>query len=88
MQLLKLSHDPASAHAQADRLKDRPAKKDGGLIDVFPKPQYFQVHFQHLHEHNQQLHEELTQLKDTVAKTDEKLGRLLAMLNGKCVMGQ
>ncbi|MEQ1546205.1 hypothetical protein [Methyloglobulus sp.] len=83
MQILKLSYEPA----RANRLNNHPAKKDDSLLGLFPKPQYFQVHFQHLHEHNQQLHEELAQLKDTVAKTDEKLGRLLALLSGKSVMG-
>ncbi|NOU21245.1 MAG: hypothetical protein HOO93_05555 [Methyloglobulus sp.] len=84
MQQLKLSSAPDSVTA----LKNRYSGKDDSLLELFPKPQYFQVHFQNLHEHNQQLHEELAQLKDTVAKTDEKLGRLLALLSGKSVMGQ
>ena len=82
MQTLKLSHEHKSPHAQANSDNGHFAKKDDCLLKLFPKPQYFQVHFQHLHEHNQQLHEELAQLKDTVAQLDEKLGRLPALLGG------
>ncbi len=83
MQTLKLSFEPKSATA----LKGRYSEKDDGLIDLFPKPQYFQVHFQHIHENNQQLHEELAQLKASVAQVDEKLDRLLALLGDKCLIG-
>ncbi|NOU21604.1 MAG: hypothetical protein HOO93_07390 [Methyloglobulus sp.] len=77
MQPLKLSQAPNSVTA----LKDRYSGEDNGLIDLFPKPRYFQVHFQHIHEHNQQLQDELMQLKETVAHLDEKFGRLLTQLN-------
>ena len=80
-----LQHSPASTRppAQANRANnDRHAKNADNLIDCYPRPSYFQVHFQHLHEHNQQLHEELAQLKASVAQVDEKLGRLLAPLGG------
>jgi hypothetical protein len=78
MQTLKLSQALTSAAA----LKDRYSWKDNGLIDLFPKPQYFQVHFQHTHENTHQLQDELLQLKASVAQVDEKLERLLALLSG------
>lgn len=78
MQTAKLSLAPKSAAA----LKGRYSGKDCGLINSFPKPQYFQVHFEHLHENTSQLQAELTQLNDTVAHLDEKLGRLLGLLSG------
>lgn len=84
MQTLKLSFEPKSATA----LKGRYSGKDDDLIEQYPKPQYFQVHFQHIHENNQQHHEELAQLKASVAQVDEKLGRLLALLSSKSVTGQ
>ncbi len=84
MQTLKLSFEPKSAKV----LKGRYSVKDNGWIGLFPKPQYFQVHFQHLHENNHQLQEELAQLKASVARVDEKLGRVLALLSSKSVMGQ
>jgi hypothetical protein len=83
MQTLKLSQAPTRAFAQADRAdSDRHFGNDDGLIDCYPRPRYFQVHFQHIHEHNQQLQGELVQLKEYVAHLDEKLGRLLALLGG------
>ncbi len=88
MQTLKLSYESASIRTQANRFNNHPANKADSLLDLFPKPQYFQVHFQHIHETNHQLQEELAQLKASVAQVDEKLDRLLALLSGKCVMGQ
>jgi hypothetical protein len=79
MQTVKLSLAPKSAAA----LNVRYSGKDDGLINPFPKPQYFQVHFEHLHENTRQLQAELTPLKDTMAHFDEKLGRLLALLVDK-----
>ena len=79
MQTVKLSLAPKSAAV----LKGRYSGKDDGLINPFPKPQYFQVHFEHPHENTRQLQGELTQLKDTMAHFDEKLGRLLALLVDK-----
>jgi hypothetical protein len=83
MQTLRRSPISTRPPAQANRgNNDRHAKSDDDLIDCYPRPRYFQVHFQHLHENNQQLHEELAQLKASVAQVDEKLGRLLALLEG------
>jgi hypothetical protein len=88
MQSVKLSQAPTRALAQANRANnDRHSDNDDGLSDLYPKPQYFQVHFQHLHENNQQLHEELAKLKASVAQVDKKLDRLLALLGDKAVIG-
>ncbi len=80
MQALKLSHKSISEHAQASHAQLAYTKLSDGLIDLFPKPRYFQVHFQYLHENNVQLQLELKQLKTSVAQVDEKIERLLAML--------
>ena len=48
MQTFRLSQVPNSVTV----FKDRYSGKDDSLLELFPKPQYFQVHFQHLHEHN------------------------------------
>ncbi|MFZ2168492.1 MAG: hypothetical protein WAW61_02530 [Methylococcaceae bacterium] len=61
--------------------KDRSVQQDDDLIDLFPLPRYFQVHFQHVHENTHNLQGELAQLKDNVAKVDEKLERLMAQLS-------
>ncbi|MGZ4981381.1 MAG: hypothetical protein ACXWF8_18975 [Methylobacter sp.] len=62
-------------------LKKPNIKTEDDLIDLFPLPRYFQVHFQHAHENIHDLQGELVQLKDYVAKVDEKLERLMALLN-------
>lgn len=61
--------------------KKRRIKAEDDLIDLFPLPRYFQVHFQHVHENTHDLQGELVQLKDYVAKVDEKLERLMALLS-------
>jgi hypothetical protein len=61
--------------------KARRIKTEDDLIDLFPLPRYFQVHFQHVHENTHDLHGELAQLKDYVARVDEKLERLMALLS-------
>ncbi|MGZ8916160.1 MAG: hypothetical protein ACXW1Z_24025 [Methylobacter sp.] len=61
--------------------KQRRIKAEDDLIDLFPLPRYFQVHFQHVHENTHDLQGELVQLKDYVAKVDEKLERLMALLS-------
>jgi hypothetical protein len=74
MQTLRRSPLSTRPPAQADRAdSDRYLGNDDDLINCYPRPRYFQVHFQHIHEHNQQLHEEMAQLKASVAQVDEKL---------------
>ncbi len=81
MEVLKLVQESKSGNIPAKIAKNRSVKKDDDLIHLFPLPRYFQVHFQHVHENTQALQGELTQLKDYVAKVDEKLERLMALLS-------
>ena len=78
MQTLNLSPESNSSVIPKER-----RTKDVDLIDLFPQPRYFQVHFQHIHENVYLLQNELTQLKDQVAQVDDKLGRLLALLSAQ-----
>jgi len=80
MEKLKLVQKSKSVKIPAKTSKKRNIKKDDDLIDLFPLPRYFQVHFQHVHENTHDLQGELVQLKDYVAKVDEKLERLMALL--------
>ncbi len=81
MKTLKLSQEPKKGKIPEKTSKDRSVNKDDDLIDLFPLPRYFQVHFQHVHENTHNLQGELAQLKDNVAKVDEKLERLMAQLS-------
>jgi len=81
MEKLKLVQKPKNGKVPAKVSKSRSVKKDDDLIDLFPHSQYFQVHFQHIHENAHDLQNELAQLKNYVAKVDEKLERLIALLD-------
>lgn len=81
MKTLKLVQESKGVKSPAKTSKNRTIKADDDLIDLFPLPRYFQVHFQHVHENTQDLQGELIQLKDYVAKVDQKLERLMAMLS-------
>jgi len=81
MEKLKLVQKPKSVKTSAKTAKDRNITKDDDLIDLFPLPRYFQVHFQHVHDNAHDLQAELSQLREYVAKVDEKLDRLMALLS-------
>ncbi|WP_340123911.1 hypothetical protein [Methylobacter svalbardensis] len=81
MKTLKLVQKSKNVKIPAKIANDRMMNKDDDLIDLFPLPRYFQVHFQHVHENTHDLQGELVQLKDYVAKIDEKLERLMALLS-------
>lgn len=81
METLKLVQKTKNIKITAKLPKNRSVSKDDDLIDLFPLPRYFQVHFQYIHENTHDLQGELTQLKDYVAKVDEKLERLMALLS-------
>lgn len=81
MKALKLVQKSKTEKTPAKISKDRSIKTDDDLIDLFPLPRYFQVHFQHVHENTHDLQDELVQLKDYVAKVDDKLERMMALLS-------
>ena len=81
METLKLVQKTKREKILANLPKNRRVEIDDDLIDLFPLPRYFQVHFQHTHENTDKLKSELSQLKDYVDKVDEKLERLLALLS-------
>ncbi len=81
MKALKLVQKSKTEKIPAKLSKDRSIKDNDDLIDLFPLPRYFQVHFQHVHENIHDLQGELAQLKDYVAKVDDKLERMMALLS-------
>ncbi|MFZ2169613.1 MAG: hypothetical protein WAW61_08260 [Methylococcaceae bacterium] len=81
METLKLLQESKDEMISAKLSKNRCINPDDDLIELFPLPRYFQVHFQHVHENTHNLQGELVQLKDYVAKVDEKLERLMALLS-------
>ncbi len=81
MKTLKLAQQTKDAKKSVKTPEQRRVKADDDLIDLFPLPRYFQVHFQHVHENTHDLQDELLELKNYVAKVDEKLERLMALLS-------
>ena len=65
--------------------------KEKDLIDSFPLPRYFQVHFEHIHDNthdvqgklnhlNHDLQSQLNQLKQTLAQVEGKLDSFITLL--------
>lgn len=81
MKTLKLVQKDKDANRPAKMSKARNVTESDDLIDLFPLPRYFQVHFQHVHENTHDLQGELAQLKDYVTKVDDKLERMMALLS-------
>jgi hypothetical protein len=81
MDTLKLLQEPNSKPLQNGKSGRYPINSDEELIELFPLPRYFQVHFQHLHENTHALQSELAQLKQAVAGVDKKLEQLTALLS-------
>lgn len=51
------------------------------LIELFPLPRYFQIHFQHAHDNADLLRKEVNQLKQYIASMETKLDKLLTLIN-------
>jgi len=81
MKTLKLFQEPKRGKNSAMISENREITKEDDLIDLFPLPRYFQVHFEYLHENTHVLNRDVVQLKQAIAKVDEKLERLLALLS-------
>jgi len=67
-------------------------KKEDDLIDLFPLPRYFQVHFEHIHDNthdvqgklnhlNHDIQSQLDQIKQTLANMEDKLDRFIMLLS-------
>ena len=59
---------------------ERRIKKEDDLIDLFPLPRYFQVHFEHIHENTGDVQGKLDRLTRTLATVEGKLDRFIALL--------
>jgi hypothetical protein len=61
--------------------EERRVHEGDDLLDLFPLPRYFQVHFQHVHENARDIQAQMIQLREYVTQVDVKLDRLTALLN-------
>jgi hypothetical protein len=81
MEALKLVQASKTDKIQAKHPENRRIEIDDDLIELFPLPSYFQVHFQHMHENIHECKSEVAELKEHVAKVDDKLERLMSLLS-------
>ncbi|MDD2760442.1 MAG: hypothetical protein PHH11_09130 [Methylomonas sp.] len=51
--------------------------KESDLMELFPLPQYFQTHFQYIHDNNNALRKELAQMTQQLIVMEAKLNQLL-----------
>lgn len=51
------------------------------LLELFPLPRYFQVHFQHVHENADNVQRKINHLQRHMLRLEAKLDILLAALN-------
>lgn len=51
------------------------------LLELFPLPRYFQVHFQHVHDNADNVQRKIDQLQRHMTRLEAKLDILLAALN-------
>ena len=67
-------------------------EKEDDLINLFPLPRYFQVHFEHIHDNthdvqgklnhlNHDIQSQLDQIKQTLAKVEDKLDKFIMLLS-------
>jgi hypothetical protein len=80
----------ATLHVNPDKPSIK--KEESDLIDLFPLPRYFQVHFEHIHDNthdvqgklkhlNHDMQSQMDQLKQTLANVEDKLDRYMALLS-------
>ena len=84
-------HKPNQEPTPAVKPDKRSFIKEDDLIDSFPLPRYFQVHFEHIHDSthdlrgkldhlNHDMQSQLDQLKKTLTKLEDKLDRYMVLL--------
>ena len=84
-------HTDKNKPESTGNFENRSIKKEDDLIDLFPLPRYFQVHFEHIHDNthdvqgklkhlNHDLQSQMDQLVQTLAKVEGKLDGIIALL--------
>jgi len=65
---------------QTDR--EEVAPHDSEVLEHFPMPRYFQIHFEHVHDTTEALQREIKQLRQANAGMEAKLDVLINLLIG------
>ena len=80
MSALHLSHQHSVKRETVKTPQQCELNEQDDLLQSFPLPRYFQVHFQHIHERTDAVHRELAELKTHVHQLESKLDALLMLL--------
>ncbi len=80
MSALHLSHQHSVKRETVKTPQQCELNEQDDLLQSFPLPRYFQVHFQHIHERTDDIHQELAELKNYVNRLETKLDTLLMLL--------
>jgi hypothetical protein len=80
MSALNLSHQHKVTRPAVQTPQQCELNEHDDLLQSFPLPRYFQVHFQHIHERTDDVYQELAELKNYVNKLETKLDALLMLL--------
>jgi hypothetical protein len=78
-----LNHTPKNNHQSVLRTtseNNHVNVHEDSLVELFPLPRYFQIHFQHIHDNAGNVQSEISDLKAYIAKVDAKLDQLLQSL--------
>ena len=71
----------AQQHAVYDYCFDSVATEE--LLELFPLPRYFQIHFNHVHENTDRVKQQCEELEQQVRRIEDKLDRILDVLSQK-----
>lgn len=81
MSAVNLSKTSKHKRKTVNSVEQRVLQEHDDLLDLFPLPRYFQVHFQHIHDRTGNFHKELTDLKLYVNNLETKLDALLMLVS-------
>ncbi len=81
--MIDLDKQPHFSSSITDRAATEFGLKEfsGQLIESFPMPRYFQIHFEHVHSNVETMHKEIIQLRQYAVQLEEKLDKALDLLN-------
>lgn len=54
---------------------------DDEIIELFPLPKYFQIHFEHGHDNLHELNIDVAEIKCSIAQLDKKLDQLINLMS-------
>jgi hypothetical protein len=77
---LRLEQKKESRRRAKRRDQTKVAWDSNELLESFPLPQYFQVHFSHVHKNLEETSRQIDELRRSIIRLEQKLDRLLALM--------